>query len=86
MIELFGFPIAGTTKDSDGTYQAVPFSYGNTANAVDSKNSDSGLTNSCYRPPFLIPERLQCNLVNKMNGFNFIVNFLLAYDKDECFL
>lgn len=62
MIELFGFPIAGTTKDSDGTYQAVPFSYGNTANAVDSKNSDSGLTNSCYRPPFLLPERLQCNL------------------------
>ncbi|XP_064975793.1 uncharacterized protein LOC135618657 isoform X1 [Musa acuminata AAA Group] len=54
--------LSGTTKDSDGTYQAVPFSYGNTANAVDSKNSDSGLTNSCYRPPFLIPERLQCNL------------------------
>ncbi|XP_065050807.1 uncharacterized protein LOC135680658 isoform X3 [Musa acuminata AAA Group] len=51
-----------TTKDSDGTYQAVPFSYGNTANAVGSKNSDSGLTNSCYRPPFLLPERLQCNL------------------------
>ncbi|CAL9144776.1 unnamed protein product [Musa hybrid cultivar] len=54
--------LSGTTKDSDGTYQAVPFSYGNTANAVDSKNSDSGLTNSCYRPPFLLPERLQCNL------------------------
>ncbi|CAL9775476.1 unnamed protein product [Musa acuminata subsp. burmannicoides] len=54
--------LSGTTKDSDGTYQAVPFSYGNTANAVDSKNSDSGLTNSCYRPPFLLRERLQCNL------------------------
>ncbi|CAL9107185.1 unnamed protein product [Musa textilis] len=54
--------VAGTTKDSDGTYQAVPFSYGNTENAVDLKNSDTGPTNSCYHPPFPLPERLQRNL------------------------
>ncbi|XP_008791221.2 splicing factor, suppressor of white-apricot homolog [Phoenix dactylifera] len=45
-----------------GTYQAVPFSYGDTDGSFDPVNSGSGLNQSCYRPPFPVPESLLSNL------------------------
>ncbi|WOL18430.1 hypothetical protein Cni_G27225 [Canna indica] len=54
--------LSDTTKVLNGTFQAVPFSYGNTNDAADIMKSDYGLTYSDYRPPFPIPERLLRNL------------------------
>lgn len=53
-------------KDAESTgagrYQAVPFAYGNTADSADQKSMEMEMKNTCFYPPFPVPERLLQNL------------------------
>ncbi|KAL7217916.1 hypothetical protein ACSBR2_011194 [Camellia fascicularis] len=51
----------GAKRGDGGVYNAVAFSYGNYDDSTDQKNSDTGLGDSVFHPPFPVPESLlQC--------------------------
>ncbi|CAL5335659.1 unnamed protein product [Camellia sinensis] len=51
----------GAKRGDGGVYNAVAFSYGNYDDSTDQKNSDIGLGDSVFHPPFPVPESLlQC--------------------------
>ncbi|XAR56713.1 hypothetical protein NMG60_11037292 [Bertholletia excelsa] len=49
--------VGASSADASG-YRAVAFSYGNTDESSEQKNSDIGLGVSSFRPPFSLPESL----------------------------
>nr|CAD1840391.1 unnamed protein product [Ananas comosus var. bracteatus] len=62
---------------AQGAYQSVPFSYGDNDASSDAKRTDPGMENSCYRPPFPVPENLLSNLLAQQYSFKVHV-FLLS--------
>lgn len=42
----------------------MPFSYGNSADSVEQKNSELAVETSVFHPPFPVPESLLQNLVS----------------------
>ncbi|XP_020098955.1 splicing factor, suppressor of white-apricot homolog [Ananas comosus] len=59
---LCTFCLSGSDATAQGAYQSVPFSYGDNDGLSDAKRTDPGMENSCYRPPFPVPENLLSNL------------------------